>query len=129
SFAAILILEIGERELVVNANLSGCKFENIFVLVDGFAYVGLIEIKISERHVAINGSRAVFEFGRQEILRRALFGVAQIFAIARAVVEPNIAGELLIAIELFSNPVADCFIAKRRKESCIDLWLIFREVQ
>ena len=126
---AIFVLGVRERQFVVDINPRGSEFQNVSILFDGPARVGLIQIVIAETQIPVNGRRTMFQLRRQGILGRTLLCVAQILAIARPIVEPNVACKLIFATTFLPEAFSNRFVAERIHESRADRRFILRKVQ
>ena len=78
-------------------------------------------IIFGQREVGIRVAGRGFKRGRQIIFRIALLDYIQIFAITRAIIEPQIARELKVAVHGFAHAFSDCSSAQRVPECCVHL--------
>ena len=128
-FGAILGFEISKRQFIVNIRTRRRKLQRVLVLLDGFARVSQIHVVVTERKIGVRRGRAVLQFGRKEILRRALPRIGEIFAVARGIIAPDISRQLNVAVNLLADPLRDGLISESVHKRRIDSGFAFRKVE
>src|SRR6266404_7075674 len=106
------LLVIGEGQAVQHVGTSWSEFERMAVITYGGMRVTAFSEVVIEGQ--IDGSRrgTLLEKRREIILGSTLFCDAEILAVARTIVEPNVAGKLGIAVDRFAEPLDDRIVPK-----------------
>ncbi len=119
SSRTIATLVVGDRETVIDIGAVGRKVERVVVVGDGVLGVAGSGVVVGQSYVFGGRRRTLLQDGGQKVLGIALFGCAQVFPVARAVVEPGVAGELLRAVDWFRKALGNHVIAKGAEESIV----------
>src|SRR5882757_3702675 len=85
------LIEIGEGQSVQHIDAAGGELERMIVITDRRVRVAALSIVVSKHKVAGRRGGALLEKRGKIILGSALFRYAEILAVARAVVEPDVA--------------------------------------
>src|SRR5258708_27030478 len=125
----VSLFVVGERKIVVNVGSMGRKFERVLVVRDRAFGFTRTRIVIGQRQVTGGCGWTLFQNCRKKPLRVPLLGCPQILAIARAVVKPCAAGELLRAIEWLGKALCDSLVAESAQESTIDCGCRLSEIE
>src|SRR5260370_5004459 len=108
----VSLFVVGERKIVVNVGSMGRKFERVLVVRDRAFGFTRTRIVIGQRQVTGGCGWTLFQNCRKKPLRAPLLGCPQILAIARTVVKPCAAGELLRAIEWLGKGARDTLLTR-----------------
>src|SRR5260370_4948079 len=113
-FGAGPLLVVGEGQAVQHFGAARGEFENVSVIAYRGASVATLCVVVSEGEVACRCGGTLLEKSREIILGSALFRDTEIFAVARTIVEPNVAGKLSAAVDWFAEPLGDGVVPERR---------------
>src|ERR1700728_880873 len=117
---AVVLLVVGNGQAVVYVGAVGRKFERVLVLCDRLLSVARAGVVVGEGEVSRRARRTLLENRRQEIVWTAELRHAEIFAVARAVVIPGVAGQSLRAINGLGKAATDVCCTQRGLKGVID---------
>ncbi len=98
-FGAGTLLVVGEGQAVQHFGTARGELESVSVIAYRGASIAALGVVVSESQIAGRRGGTLLEKGREIILGSALFRDAEIFAVARTIVEPNVAGKLSVAVD------------------------------
>ena len=123
------LLVVGNGQAVVYIGAVGRKFERVLVLGDRLLSVARAGVVVGEGEVSRSARRALLENRWQEIVWIAELRHAEIFAVAGAVVIPDIAGQSLRAINGLGKAPTDGIVTKRGQKVVVDVRRELGEVE
>ena len=126
---AIALHEISERQAIVRGHAVRIQFQNVKIIGNRSLRIALPGIIVRHLHISRRGGWTLLQRREEKVFRSALFRLGEIFAVTRAVVEPNVAGELLISIQFFSDTLADCFVTQSIQKILVHRRCNFGKIQ
>src|SRR6266849_1204416 len=115
-FRAGTLLVVGEGQAVQHFGTARGEFESVSVIAYRGASITALGVVVSESQIAGRRGRTLLEKGREIILGSALLRDTEIFAVARTIVEPNVARELSVAINRLAEPLGDGVVPECSEE-------------
>jgi len=98
-FGAGTLLVVGEGQAVQHFGTARGELESVSVIAYRGASIAALGVVVSESQIAGRRGGTLLEKGREIVLGSTLFRDAEIFAVARTIVEPNVAGKLSVAVD------------------------------
>src|SRR5580658_10633824 len=101
----------------------------MIVVGDGMLGVARARIVVGENQVSGSARWTLLENGRKEVFRVAKFGGPEIIAVARTIIEPGAAGELLGTIDWLGETRADGVVAEGGEERFVHIGSGLRKIK
>src|SRR5450432_3241 len=129
SFCARALFVVCESQAIVDGGSTGLQLQRVLVIGNGASGVSTLEVIVRDSQVAGDAGWTLFQYCGEEVLRVTLPGHTGIFAIARAIVKPDVAGKLLASVNRLCQTISDGVISESSQERAIHFRRCFRKVE
>src|SRR5260370_29880254 len=121
SFRWRALLVISDGQALQHIGATRFKFEGVAVIAYRRPSVAALRVVVGESEVAGRRRRTLLEKRGKEILGSTLLRDAEIFAVARTIVEPNVPGKLRVSVHMIPKPPPHPAVPQRPEEGLVYL--------